>query len=425
MVCAQGATRQRLGQGPVLGEARLAGRHHDRARARRATRYPGDRVGPGPHPRLLLEVGRRLARLPGRLRLRLLVVPRSRSGTPATAARCAGRGRTHDAAAAACRWSPPSTLALTACSGSTSSVRRTTRRRCCTRRPRPRPRRSRRTPPKPPPRARLLPPRVRRRRSRPRARQEAGAVHRRPHRRSRSSSGSFDKSLPVDGTPRAPARVDRLPAALRGVRRRHARGPAAEPAARPCGSPRPSSRPPRGAHWFECVAIALRDDQHLAVAPGPVEGVLDRDGRAATTTPSAAPPSPAPPASSSASAPRRTAGRRCAPSASSPAPTRAWTRSGRPASSPARTPARDASQRPAQLPLVLPVADPAAVARRPDLRRLLGAELTVDADASRQVRAESRQSDSRHRTTGAQNPSLRSCLGSRCQSLAIFTWRSR
>jgi hypothetical protein len=32
----------------------------------------------------------------------------------------------------------------------------------------------------------------------------------------------------------------------------------------------------RGAHWFECVAIALRDDQHLALLRGPVEGALER-----------------------------------------------------------------------------------------------------------------------------------------------------
>jgi hypothetical protein len=36
-----------------------------------------------------------------------------------------------------------------------------------------------------------------------------------------------------------------------------------------------------GAHWFQCAAIALRDDQHLAVLTGPIEGVLDRpDDRA-------------------------------------------------------------------------------------------------------------------------------------------------
>jgi hypothetical protein len=37
----------------------------------------------------------------------------------------------------------------------------------------------------------------------------------------------------------------------------------------------------RGAHWFECVAIALRGDQNLARLPGPLPGVLGRtDGRA-------------------------------------------------------------------------------------------------------------------------------------------------
>jgi Septum formation len=37
----------------------------------------------------------------------------------------------------------------------------------------------------------------------------------------------------------------------------------------------------RGAHWFRCMAIALRDDQHLAVLTGPLQGVLNRpDGRA-------------------------------------------------------------------------------------------------------------------------------------------------
>jgi Septum formation len=36
----------------------------------------------------------------------------------------------------------------------------------------------------------------------------------------------------------------------------------------------------RGAHWFECVAIALRDDQDLALIQGPVDSVLDSaDGR--------------------------------------------------------------------------------------------------------------------------------------------------
>jgi hypothetical protein len=32
----------------------------------------------------------------------------------------------------------------------------------------------------------------------------------------------------------------------------------------------------RGAHWFECVVIALHDEQHLALVQGPVEGALSR-----------------------------------------------------------------------------------------------------------------------------------------------------
>jgi hypothetical protein len=36
----------------------------------------------------------------------------------------------------------------------------------------------------------------------------------------------------------------------------------------------------KGAHWFRCVAIALRGDQHLALLRGPLQGVLGRpDGR--------------------------------------------------------------------------------------------------------------------------------------------------
>ena len=39
----------------------------------KSTRYPGDRRRAGPHPRLLLDLGRRHPRLPGRLRLRLAI----------------------------------------------------------------------------------------------------------------------------------------------------------------------------------------------------------------------------------------------------------------------------------------------------------------------------------------------------------------
>ena len=95
LVCAQGAT--------VDGSVKVpcSEKHDWRAvttivlgdDAAELSRRPS---GPEPHQGLLLEVGRRLAGLPGRLRLRLLVVPASPSGTPATAARCAGRGRTRE-----------------------------------------------------------------------------------------------------------------------------------------------------------------------------------------------------------------------------------------------------------------------------------------------------------------------------------------
>jgi hypothetical protein len=36
----------------------------------------------------------------------------------------------------------------------------------------------------------------------------------------------------------------------------------------------------KGAHWFQCVALAMRGDQHLALVRGPLQGVLDHsEGR--------------------------------------------------------------------------------------------------------------------------------------------------
>ena len=92
-----GRLGRRFGEGPVLAEARLARRHHDRAR-RRERRLPGRPRGPVPHPRLLLEVGQCLARLPGRLRLRLLVVPRGRVGRRQPAFGVLGQDRRREAA---------------------------------------------------------------------------------------------------------------------------------------------------------------------------------------------------------------------------------------------------------------------------------------------------------------------------------------
>ena len=49
LVCAQGATVDGSVKVPCTREARLAGRHHDRARRRLGRSYPGDRAGAGAH----------------------------------------------------------------------------------------------------------------------------------------------------------------------------------------------------------------------------------------------------------------------------------------------------------------------------------------------------------------------------------------
>jgi len=87
--------------------------------------------------------------------------------------------------------------------------------------------------------------------------------------------GSFPKSLPVDGKG-----VHRLQSAA--CPRRFAAFVGGTPEARRLRLLRPVWFSPtleqaaRGAHWFECVAIALRDEQHLALIRGPVEGALRR-----------------------------------------------------------------------------------------------------------------------------------------------------
>ena len=87
--------------------------------------------------------------------------------------------------------------------------------------------------------------------------------------------GSFPKSLPVDGSAvhrlESTACPRRFAAFLGGTRDARRLSmfrtvwftPTVEQAA-------------RGAHWFECVAIALRDEQHLALVQGRVEGALRR-----------------------------------------------------------------------------------------------------------------------------------------------------
>ena len=309
-------------------------------------------------------------------------------------------------------------------------------------------------------------------------RQEAGALLRHPHR------GHVLRRV-LRQAPRgrrrggAPARVDRLPSPLRGVRRRHPGRPPSEHAAR--GVVHPDRRAGReGGATGSCA----RPSRCAATSTSPCSAARSRvssdDPTDATTTGSAAPPNPAPPASSSASArPPQLEG-----AAHGRLPRRGLPRHGqgplrRAAALPGRRPGR--RQRPAQLQVVLPVADPAAVAGGSDVRRLLGAELTrrrgrsgvgrllgLEHDrvvpphrlevTSQEVRTVGAATHTPSRNAAprihdmaassgdvvtsirsprfgarqfpradrrAQKPSLRSCLGSRCQSLAILTCRSR
>jgi hypothetical protein len=91
--------------------------------------------------------------------------------------------------------------------------------------------------------------------------------------------GQYDKSLPVDGD-----QVHRLESTA--CRRRFAAFVGGTLEQRRLSMLRTVWFTPtveqaaKGAHWFECVAIALRDDEHLALIQGPVKGVLDRtEGR--------------------------------------------------------------------------------------------------------------------------------------------------
>jgi hypothetical protein len=87
--------------------------------------------------------------------------------------------------------------------------------------------------------------------------------------------GQYRRSLPVDG-----AAVHRLVSTA--CPRRFSGFVGGTPEDRRLSMLRPVWFTPtveqagKGAHWFECVAIALRDEQHLALVRGPVKGVLGR-----------------------------------------------------------------------------------------------------------------------------------------------------
>jgi hypothetical protein len=91
--------------------------------------------------------------------------------------------------------------------------------------------------------------------------------------------GRYDKALPVDGD-----EVHQLESTA--CQRRFASFVGGTPEHRRLSMLRTVGFTPtveqaaEGAHWFECVAIALRDDEDLALLQGPLEGVLDRtEGR--------------------------------------------------------------------------------------------------------------------------------------------------
>ena len=318
----------------------------------------------------------RLAGLPGRLRLRLLVVPASPSGTPATAGRCAGRGPTHEAASDRPRRGASLRSPAPAAPGPTA---RRPERRVATpvlhsphRRPRPRRRRRHRTRRRPRDACYRLG--VRRRRWRRPVDKKPVPCTGVAHRGERSTSGQLSTSTSRSTATRVHRlESDRLPAA---ASRRSSAAPLDD----------------RRLSMLRAVWFTPTVEQAAPAATGSVR----RGHRAAATT-STSPCSAAgsPGALDTADGPRplravrhrrarhrrlraahllraRTPGGRCARSPSPPGryPGVAKVRAAGQQDLPGRRPRR--RQRPAQLPVVLPVADPRAVARRPDLRRLLG-----------------------------------------------------
>ncbi len=191
-----------------------------------------------------------------------------------------------------------------------------------------------------------------------------------------------------------------------------------------------------GARWYSCVALAIRDSRTLAVLTERVAGALDSaDGRAHYGLCGTAEPGSAGFQQRICSAPHSWRSLRTVPFA--PATTPASPRSVPPARRSARTPAapspptRSATAGPTSGP-----PSPSGAAARPTASAGPPADRVAAESAQRgSVFAPSRRkqaASSRRVVTSrlgerslGQKPSLRSCLGSRCQSLAIFTCRSR
>ena len=174
-----------------------------------------------------------------------------------------------------------------------------------------------------------------------------------------------------------------------------------------------------GAHWFECVAIALRDDEHLALLQGPIEGVLDRtDGRDHYALCGTAEPGSEGFQQRICAAPHSWVALR--------------TVTFEPGPYPGVDAVRSAGQQPCQDAGADASSDPLNYRwsyQWPTLPQWRGRTYGVcwaPADGRRDGRVGAVLSPpSVNADVRAQNPSLRSCFGSRCQSLAIFTWRSR
>ena len=140
----------------------------------------------------------------------------------------------------------------------------------------------------------------------------------------------------------------------------------------------------RGAHWFECTAIALRGDQTLALMSGPVQGVLESsDGRDHYALCGTAEPGSAGFEQRICAAPHSWKALRTVAFTPGRYPGPGPRQLSGADTLPGRRPGR--RQQPAELPVVLPVAEPPAMEGRPDLRRLLGPRLAEVALSAAEV----------------------------------------
>ena len=279
LVCADGPDRGRVGRRSRAPSRTTGARSSTIKLGDAEDPYPGDRLVRGDDPRLLLEVGRRLARLPRRLRLRLHLVP---------------RGRVE-------RRQPPVGLL-----GEDEPMTRTThraRRRRCSRLLLPHraaPVRRRRSPTRGPPRPRrpssaadsprhAAPPAApypttgacyasaTTRPSRRSPRRYAGAAATATTPPITYAVGDLDTVvdghlLAVDSDRGAGPGRRRLPAGVRRVRRRHVGGTAGSRMLRPVWFTPTVEQSDAGADWYRCDVVAIAADETAAPLVGRLQG---------------------------------------------------------------------------------------------------------------------------------------------------------